>query len=200
MTLRPAKRPRARCLRADARKLERREWQTWLAEAAKLAVRFDQELWGDDPFSYNETASVSLLCAAAAKAGHLSLAEFSTTKKAAHNWRKRAPGRADFWMLGTAGRSWAFEFKQLTRGAVTIKRLQKKMVESRKSAACVREAEADVAVAGLIVPLFYIDPSHLPAAHERLERFAQECDAAWRLEGAADGRPEVYLFFDLMRR
>jgi hypothetical protein len=186
-------------LRVDGRKLERREWQAWLTEAAKLAVRFDQELWGDDPFSYNETASVSLLCAAGSRAGNLCLAEFSTTKKAAHNRRKRAPGRSDFWMLGAAGRSWAFEFKQLTRGSVTMKRLQKKMAEASRCAACIREIEADVAVAGLIVPLFYADPASLPAAHERLERFALECDAAWRLEGAGDDRPEVYLFFNLVR-
>jgi len=191
--------PMARCLQADARKLERREWQAWLTEAAKLAVRFDQELWGDDPFSYNEAASVSLLCAAGSRAGYLCLAEFSTTKKASHNRRKRAAGRSDFWMLGAAGRSWAFEFKQLTRGSVTVKRLQKKMAEAAKCAACIRENDADVAVAGLIVPLFYAEPASLPAAHERLERFALECDAAWRLEGVGGCRQEVYLFFDLVR-
>lgn len=55
-------------LKSDKRTLEAAVWSAWLGEA-KLVERFNEELGQDAPFSYNETASVSLLTAAAAKAG-----------------------------------------------------------------------------------------------------------------------------------
>jgi hypothetical protein len=72
-------RPAITFLNGDRRTAEYRAWTPWLKAVSALVARFAGEL-ADDPLAYNETASVSLLAAGAAKAGHLGIAEFSTVK------------------------------------------------------------------------------------------------------------------------
>ncbi len=185
-------------LRSDGRSTEARVWQEWLNEAARLAARFSQELDGDDPFAYNEAASVSLLTAAAVQAGMLALAEFAGKKSAAHDRRRRAHGRHDFWMLSDE-LGWAIEFKQLF-SPVTPLRLRSRMDQAHECARRIQPAECDRAVAGLIVSLYYHDARTLPRAREAAEAFARECQFAWRIGDSAAGSPETYLFFDTVRK
>ena len=74
---------KATYLKGNRAKTEFRTWSKWLDAAALLADRFSRQVGDDDPFAYNETASVSVLAAAAACAGFVGLAEFSTDKAAA---------------------------------------------------------------------------------------------------------------------
>ncbi|WP_133244750.1 hypothetical protein [Caulobacter radicis] len=164
--------------------------------ACSLGQRFYNELEGDDPFAYNETASVSHLTAAASLSGYLALAEFATAKKARHNRRLRASGRSDFWLCSNK-RSWAFEFKQITYGPLTSPKLRAKMEEAEQCARCICEADADLAVAGLIVSTYWQD---WPINHDTLrsiEGFSKHCDFAWRLETAPEAF--TYMFFNVRR-
>jgi hypothetical protein len=110
-----------------------------------LANRFCSQVEEDDPFAYNEAASVSVLAAAAACAGYVGLAEFSTAKAIGEN-REHGWGRSDFWMQANQ-RSWAFEFKQWSpspRG----KRLISHMAAAERCAKKIVHADADGAIAG----------------------------------------------------
>ncbi|MGN6094229.1 MAG: hypothetical protein ACTHOL_17910, partial [Luteibacter jiangsuensis] len=79
--------------------------------AAVMAERFLRD-FEDDPFCYNETASVSLLCSAAAGADMLALAEYCVWKKSSEDGRKSVRGRCDLW-IGNEESTWAIEFKQV---------------------------------------------------------------------------------------
>ncbi|MFN3558897.1 MAG: hypothetical protein ACK4UQ_06375 [Brevundimonas sp.] len=188
---------RLETLISDARTIEYRTWSKWMRSAAALASRFHDEVDGDDPFAYNETASVSHLTAAATRAGYLALAEFTTTKKAASDRRRHAHGRADFW-LGVQGRSWAFEFKQISNGRATAGNLNKHMQAALSCARCIKEWEADHAVAGLIVPIKLTGTTASQKAEVALRELATTCDHAWRIHGAPLGA-ETYLFFRYCR-
>jgi hypothetical protein len=72
--------PAAKLLKGKTNTLEFAVWSKWLNAAASLTGRYVGQLEDDDPFAYNETASVSVLAAAAACAGFVGLAEFSTAK------------------------------------------------------------------------------------------------------------------------
>ncbi|MEC5293006.1 hypothetical protein VSX64_20280 [Aurantimonas sp. C2-6-R+9] len=169
-----------------------------MSQAAKLADRFSRELDGDDPFAYNETASVSVLASAAACSGFLALAEFATTKRAARDRRQKARGRSDFWMMGD-GRAWAFEFKQITGGGITSRRLDRKMTAAIDCAKSIHERDANMAVAGLIVSLSYFEPAEAATARKVLSDFKNERDFAWKI-GSRDKEQETYLFFDVAWR
>lgn len=190
-------------VKGDARTTECKTWSDWLSKAALLLDRH-QSVWGDDdPFAYNETASVAFLAAAGALAGHVTLAEYCTEKLSASadtgKVRKRkGHGRGDLW-LHTHGRHWAFEFKQrmsvgVSRGNGRLKSLTD---AARACAKQVIEENDGVPVAGLIVSLYWIedDDAALRAA-EVIERFAHENVAfCWRLAPPANRRP-TYLLFD----
>lgn len=88
-------------LQGDDRTLETRMWGEWLSAAGKLSDDFADGR-EDDPFGYNETASVSLLCSAAATTGWVGLAEYALTKRAAEDRRRSAPGRCDLYLLTPA--------------------------------------------------------------------------------------------------
>src|SRR5690349_242338 len=81
------------CLATDERTIEARLWPRWMKAADTLVSRFAH--FDDDPFSYNETASVSLLCSAATRCGYLAFAEYATTKRGRKDKRERGHGRCD---------------------------------------------------------------------------------------------------------
>lgn len=184
-------------IQGSGRRVEAQAWQQWLEEAGQLLGRFDYEEW-DDPFAYNETASVSLLAAAAARIGALTLAEFSVTKKGFEDSRTRSNGRADFWMRMPKGRAWSFEFKQITFGAITAGRLREQMAAANKCASKLLRYGPEHLVAGLIVPLYYVEAARRGKARGLLEDFAVECDFAWHLHAPNEG-PETFLFFDIQK-
>jgi hypothetical protein len=88
-------------------------WARWLNEAEEISAQF--RTWEDDPFGYNETASVGILAAAAFRAGLVALPEYVARKASKEDRRKRVDGRCDLW-LATARSDWAFEFKSMAIG------------------------------------------------------------------------------------
>ena len=184
----------AEYLRGRRNTLEFQVWSKWLDAASLIADRHMQQVDDDDPFAYNETASVSILTAAAALAGYVGLAEFSTRKINAAD-KSEGWGRSDFWMLAQS-RSWAFEFKQVSSSAPPLKRLRSSMKKAEFCASQTARASADVAVAGLIASTYYIDSKpKLKQAHANLMGFADECDYAWRILGQVD--QQTYIYFNI---
>lgn len=187
--------PKVRHLVGDARTLEFAQWSRWLSSAGRIVTRFDQELQ-DDPFAYNETASVSMLAAAAARTGFLGIAEFGVTKRHAGDLRKRADGRCDYWMQGD-GRSWGFEFKQIIATPVTEANWRKARKAAYDCAVCLRRSEADVRVGALIVSLYWCGDDQREAQRRTLRGLATETDFAWELSAGSDAS-DTFLFFDLV--
>jgi hypothetical protein len=180
----------------DGRTTEHREWSRWLKAAAALVARFDDEL-EDDPFAYNETASVSLLAAAAAKAGYLGLAEFSVIKGHKEDRRRAADGRCDFWMAGET-KTWAFEFKQTAPELINESIWRRTMESASHCARCLRASEADERVAGLIVSLYWHEEEDLPQARSMLQEIAAQCDFAWLIKGRDGEASDTFFYFDLV--
>lgn len=187
----------ARHIRGRSNSVERKEWQRWLDSAANLAARFWHELC-EDPFAYNETASVSLLSAAAARIGYLGLAEFNVTKKSRRDRRCKARGRSDFWMTSDR-REWSFEFKQITDGPITSRRLRAKMKAAADCVAHLRRYGAEHMVAGLVVSLYWVDEEATREAKKRLRAHAAACDHAWIVKADREA-PDTFLFFDIVER
>ena len=189
----------------DKRTLEGRIWHDWLKEAAKLLDRHVAKWEEDDPFAYNETASVALLAAAGSMAGHVTLAECSTEKltqseKDPDKVKKRKRhGRADLW-LHTHRRHWAFEFKQrLSVGASRSNgRLQYHMTEAQRCARQVVESEDGVPVAGLIVSLYFIENDEVAERAEgELIKFARDGTYFCWCIRPPDERRATYFIFSL---
>ena len=162
-------------------------------------------MWDDDdPFAYNETASVSLLAAAGSLAGHVALAECTTKKltgsTSAKAKRRERHGRADLW-LHTSEKNWAFEFKQRMNVGVSRAngRLHSHLDAARKCASDVIKGPDGDPVAGLIVSLFFVDDDVKAAkAGNEIEAFAKnEVDFCWRLQ-PQDGMRPTYFLFDLV--
>lgn len=186
-----------RWLTGDSRTLEHSEWSRWLKSAAFLTNRFDHE-FEDDPFAYNETASVSILAAAAVRAGYLALAEYVATKGQPKDRRLAAEGRCDLW-LDSPDRDWAFEFKQICRERPpTLKALERTMERAQTCARCVRHDEASERVAGLIVSLYFVEDEDLPVATRNLEAFASQVDYAAWIEPSGEAAAATYFFFNLV--
>ncbi len=187
----------AEVLRGHRGRIETVLWNHWMNAAATLSDRWWRE-HGDDPFAYNETASVSHLCSAASVSGLLGLAEYSVTKKWSENRRYSADGRCDLW-LSAPGRSWAFEFKQLNCERYSMGALSTAMEAARACAQCVRESEADLRVAGLVASMWWHDPTALKAAGPTMRAFARDCDYAWRIGAVGFEEIETYVFFDIVQ-
>lgn len=194
-------------VRGRCNTLEYRHWSEWMDAAATLTQRYcaampDAE--DDDPFLYNEAASVSLLAAAAACAGHVGLAEYSMIKANREN-RAHGNGRGDFWMLA-GGRSWSFEFKQRNPVTPPSGRLVSYMEAARICARQIPKGSSNAAVAGLIVPLQWIEAGerrnrdeNIERARQNLHAFAEDCDYVWHLTGRA-AAPETWFLFKVVRR
>lgn len=184
--------------------LEYKAWSKWLDAADALTMRYCRAMEDDDPFAYDETASVSILAAAAACAGYVGLAEFSTRKASREN-RAHGPGRSDFWMQAE-GRAWAFEFKQWMPVTAPRKRLVSHMAAAKGCAERIVKGQLDGVIAGLIVPLYWIEKGKrstiedvLQRARTNLEAFAGECHFTWTIGGAGGAR-ETWLLFKIVRK
>jgi hypothetical protein len=131
--------PSAEYIGKNFRRVEAPIWQSWMDSAAHLANKFmKHDKDGDgkpiDPLSYNETASVSLLVAAAHRAGMVALAEYVTMKAAKDKRKRDRNGRADLWLCDCNDRHWEFEFKQPTAIMFGVKQLNAMMSTSRGEA------------------------------------------------------------------
>lgn len=198
---------RLKCITGDKSSIEYDIWSEWLYSAAMLANRHVRMWKDDDPFAYNETASVSFLAAAGSVAGHVALAECSTVKlqngASAKAENRERHGRADLW-LHTSEKNWAFEFKQRMNIGVSRGngRLSSHLNAARKCAQDVIEGPDGVPVAGLIVSLYFVDDDFLAKeAASEIERFAKNSesnvDFCWRLR-PSKGRRQTYFLFDLL--
>ena len=197
---------KAHYLKGNRTKLEFRTWSKWLDAAALLAERFSREVGDDDPFAYNETASVSVLAAAAACAGFVGLAEFSTDKLAAKGKKGVPRGRSDLWILANE-KSWAFEFKQFNPAGASrpLGRLSRLMQRAEECAKAIKGKDADCSVAGVVWPLYWLSKQKLKdaqnkvsQAEEHLRAFSEKCDYAWKIDGFGRA-PPVYFFFNIVR-
>lgn len=183
--------------------LEYTIWQDWLKKTAKLVDRHIAKWKKDDPFAYNETASVALLAAAGSMAGHVTLAECTTEKLTQSEKdpdkvkQRKRHGRADLW-LHTDRRHWAFEFKQrLSVGASRANgRLQYYMTEAQRCARQVVEREDGVPVAGLIVSLYFIEDDLVAErAESELMKFAIDGSYyCWCIRPPNQRRATYFLF------
>ncbi|WP_293864484.1 hypothetical protein [uncultured Alsobacter sp.] len=183
-------------LHGDRRTSEFLDWQPWLEKAARLVGKFDRELY-DDPFSYNETASVSLLASAATQAGYLALAEFIVWKGHKADRRMNAAGRCDLWIYAER-KTYALEFKQSVPLAVTEARWTASMNAARQAAKYLRADEADERVAALVVSLWQLDDDDLDDARETLTALAERCDFAWHIQRKDGEASDTFLYFDVM--
>lgn len=93
----------------------------WFAQVLALRLRFFASVSaGFDPLRLNETASVGLLAAAAARAGLLTITDYVSYKQRHDRRLAYQCGRCDLWVADPQlGLSWAFEFKQYVYGAST---------------------------------------------------------------------------------
>jgi hypothetical protein len=165
-------------------------FQPWLDKAAQLTADFARD-YDDDPFAYNETASVSLLCSAAVAHGYLALAEFMQLKRARHDRRSYAPGRWDLWVAANKYQ-WGIEFKQI-RSRFMPDRIEAAMEEARACAVDIVKNHTDRRMACLIASLRSDSPNR-DRARKNLTEYNGSA-YAWRIDLNDDDR-ETYLFFD----
>lgn len=170
---------RAKCLQADKRRIEYKSWERWMSSASKISKQF-YDVMNDDPFAYNETASVSVLSAAAAKMNMLSIAEYDSRKRHRSDLRVKARGRCDLWMAGT-DKAWAFEFKQAPRGNITRGALERLGEQAERAARRLYAREADERVAGLILSTYYLDQDQKGDVQEMAREYAKEWHYAWEI-------------------
>jgi hypothetical protein len=189
-----SKRVTAEFLHGKRTTREYKAWQPWMDEAAQLTARFALE-WEDDPFAYNETASVSALCSAAISAGHLALAEFMQLKRAKLDGRSYAHGRWDLW-LATKNYQWGIEFKQI-RTRFPHYRLKTALNDAVDCAKKINKNDTDRRV-GCLIATLPEDKNKKDKARSNLERFAEECAYAWRIDLKDDSR-KTYIFFQYVQ-
>jgi hypothetical protein len=171
---------------------EFRLWSSWVATAAKMRRGWIRSAPTDDPFAYNETASLSFLACAAGRAGFLALADYCTPKRHSSN------GRCDFW-LAAERYEWVFEFKQAAPwGTPEQSRawVASQWQSARSAAGQLIEQAGVRSFAGLVVTSYWVD-GRTRGRHDRLVREFLEANAtfAWKLSPIAPGRPTVFIAF-----
>ena len=182
-----------RCLSIDKRTLEFRFWPKWMMAVEDLASDFAKV--SDDPFGYNETASVSLLCSAAARCGYLALAEYATTKRGRDDKRERAAGRCDMYLLAE-NHDWEFEFKQFYPWSVPRRRLDSWWGAAVDSARCLDGSGAERSIAGLVVNFYNLEPKHYDRARSVLIEFATKRQFAWHLTSRQASVTDTFIFME----
>ena len=192
----------------DNRTREARIWNEWMKQAAVLSDRYYGEGWEDDPFAYNETASVSHLAAAAALAGFVGLAEWSTSKKNRLDGRKKSQGRNDLW-LRAENYTWSFEFKQIRGSSVGPKRLVNAHADAVSNAKQIKSADANAAAAAVILSLAWWQDDERAKIRDRVEKFVRGPNDrplyCWKIVGPKnvdeDLMPcETYIIFDVVKK
>lgn len=194
---------KVKLIKGDQRTLEHEVWSKWIDTVAKLFDRHISAWPEDDPLAYNETASVAFLAAAGSVAGYVTLAECKTDKldsteaDSAKLERRKRQGRADLWLHSTK-RYWAFEFKQRLGVGVSRAngRLASWMKLAEKCALDIDDEEDGKPVAGLILPLYFIeDDEKSDRASEEIKAFAsKEADYCWLISPPHQRRPTYILF------
>lgn len=181
---------------------ERREWPKWMRAAAKLR----EECWhtfGFDPFSYNETAIVGHLVAAAGRAGFASLPEYAEDKT--HRSAGAKGGRCDLWLGHAEGAmDWAFEFKRGWMLPGTTTRMNGWLRSAREAAEDRNKEEASkrIAAVAYIPELHPMPTGDYPEieftkdshgkAYSQLNTIIEESDLAYRIDGGS--RPVFIVF------
>lgn len=173
----------------------------WIDEAATLRKRFHSEVDGDDPFGYNETATVSLLTGAAFAAGGLALAEYVSTKRRRGKLNENANGRDDLY-VSLNDLDWIFEFKQIFRPIPSV--LIEAFSNARSCAQQVRTADGSRGTAVLIVKIWdeyteEIQQKYRKNVAEFLLKNADMIDAAFSISNA-DGEADVFILFSDFKR
>jgi hypothetical protein len=177
----------------DERTAESRIWPKWMGSADQIVSAFAE--LDDDPFGYNETASVSLLCSAAARCGYLALAEYATTKRGRDNKKKSAPGRCDLY-LDAQGHDWEFEFKQFFPWSVPRRRLQSWWGKAVESAECLRKDGARHLIAGLLVNFYNLPADQHDRGRTVLGEFAKQRQFAWHFPARSHAVTDTFLFLE----
>ena len=180
-------------------------WSAWLRQAGRLVDRYIGYVDEDDPFAYNETASVALLASAASLAGYSALAEYVTKKldvdKAdpAKVAKRNRNGRGDLW-LQTDKRNWAFEFKQRMNVGHSRAdgRLASGLADAEKCASKTLRNDGNP-VAAFIVSMFFIEDDDVAEkASEEVRNFAIDRKVyCWELI-PPEGRRPTFLIFKLI--
>ncbi len=168
-------------------------WSRWLAAGEQIATDF--RAWEDDPFAYNETASVGVLAAAAVKAGLLALPEYVAKKADKLDRRKRVNGRCDLWIASNR-LCWAFEFKNMILGAPPRGQTLEDRLEAAVTCASeVTATEADARVGCLIVSTFWAETAaKQEALRAKLDGFKTNSDFAAVIEPNNDHAAATYFF------
>lgn len=185
----------AQVLKVRNGSLESSLWHEWLSMAAVLTKHFD-EVSQEDPFAFNETASVSILVAASVKAGMLAISDYSAKKRSKIDGRVRSKGRVDLW-LWSQKRTWAIEFKQWMpeKRVPSFSELLKLLQSARRDANLVAKDEAKFRYGALLIPTYWIDADHADALRERLLEFVTESDAAWIIDPDTKHAGQTYIYF-----
>ena len=185
-------------LKGDRRTCESKLWERWLTCAGCVAQAFDE--LEDDPFAYNETASVSALAAAAAMAGMLSVAEYPVDKKDRTDRRKNVSGRADFW-LHHEQKTWSIEFKQLMpddEDVPSLGKIKKTFEKAVADAANLSRNEADARVGALIVSTYWFEHEEKKAKLlERLREFGanERVHFSWKVDPGGRHSGTTFFYF-----
>ena len=179
------------CLKTDQRRIEAPLWQRWMDHVSKSRRGF-AELIDFDPLT-NETASMSVLAAAASRSGLFAMTDYVCDKHQKDRRKRLRRGRADLW-VGSSTCTWAFEAKQIRcRPGVRLTTLEARLELARHDAGELPESEGDRFFGILVATL--PDGVSTPKLEDCLTDFAQKADFAWRIGGGT--RPAyVYLKAD----
>jgi hypothetical protein len=188
-------------IKGDKRTKEGASWPVWMDGVNRALERYASahadEDGTDNPFSYNETASVSVLVAGAALAGFIALADYRTIKLSGSGNDKN--GRCDLYLMANWN-TWAFEFKQLftTSSPTSEGRLKSKLEASLKAAKELKGEDHDRAFGGVIIPLSNMkDNATLARARKNIAAF---CNAEEKVRYAfhfaeGDNDLETFILF-----
>ncbi len=120
----------------DRRTSRHKALEKWMIESAKLRRRFFLEM-EDDPFHYNETATVSFLTGSAYAAGGVALAEYYAVKRRKDRLIENSRGRDDLY-VAFGELDWICEFKQIWTPTPSV--LKNTFVDAQR---CARQTKTD---------------------------------------------------------
>jgi len=160
------------------------ELKSWIDEVALLYMTYLDDL-GYLPFHDHEQCAVSLLVAAASRAGHLALAECAVD-------REESAGRADLWIVSENTHYW-FEFKRSAFRPNTPKwGLKHSLKIALHEVGQLYFDDGEVGVAGIIAVT-----DKMPAGRRKeYEDFCENVDFAFHL--GPYGWRGAYLYFKIL--
>jgi hypothetical protein len=184
-----------RKLKGEDGSAEDRAWSRWLGTAAKMRQDWCLTAPRDDPFAYNETASLSFLACAAGRAGMVALAEYCAPKQ------RTTRGRCDFW-LSDDETEWVIEFKQAILGRTAEPTMGWAERQWDAALGCAAELLPEKGVrtaAGLIISTYYVDGRRRARFRRDICAFLDERAAfAWEMESPTGSSPSIFVAFGLV--